>query len=79
MNDSKLREALDDKRERNREHRIESIKHWVEFVGENPPEVWGPQQNRLVDSQLRSARESGLDADHYRRVERAARERQNVD
>lgn len=75
MNDSKLREALDDKHERNRKHRLESVKHWVQFVRENPPEVWGPQQNELVDSQLQSARDSDLDADHYRRVMQAGRDR----
>lgn len=75
MSDSELRDALADKHERNREQRIESVKHWVRFIENNPPEVWGAQQNRLVDSQLRSARESGLDADHYRRVERAGRDR----
>lgn len=75
MNDSELLDALADKQERNRKQRIESVKLWVEFIEENPPEVWGPQQNRLVDSQLRSARESGLDADHYWRVERAGRDR----
>lgn len=75
MSDSELLDALDDKHERNRQQRIESITHWVQFIKDNPPEVWGPQQNRLVDSQLRSARESDLSADHYQRVERAGRDR----
>lgn len=75
MSDSDLREALDAKHERNHEQRIEAIKFWIEYIEDNPPEIWGPQQNRLVDSQLRSARESGLDAELYRRVERAGRDR----
>lgn len=74
MSDSELLDALEDKHGRDRERRLERIERWVRFIEENPPEVWGEQQNRLVDSQLQSARESGLDAAHYRRVERAGRE-----
>ena len=74
MTDSDLRDKLDEKHERNRELRLDAIRRWVEFIEEHPPEVWGPQQNRLVNSQLQSARESGLDADHYRRVKQAGEE-----
>ncbi|MCL9813474.1 hypothetical protein [Natranaeroarchaeum aerophilus] len=71
MTDSDLRDQLDEKHERNRELRLDAIRRWVEFIEEQPPEVWGPQQNRLIESQLQSARESGLDAEHYRRVKEA--------
>ena len=71
MTDSDIRDQLDEKHERNRELRLDAIRRWVEFIEEHPPEVWGPQQNRLVESQLQSARESGLDAEHYRRVKEA--------
>lgn len=74
MSDSELRETLDGKHEQEREQRLESIHHWVQFIEENPPEVWGEQQNKLVNSQLQSARESGLDASHYQRVEKAGDE-----
>lgn len=76
MSDSELREALAAQHARNRDRRIEGVKHWVRFIEETPPEVWGPQLNRFIDSQLRSARESGLEAEHYRRVDRAGRERE---
>lgn len=75
MSDSNARDALAAKRERNREQRIEAVKRWVEYIEENPASTWGEQQNRLVDSQLESARQSGLDAAHYRRIERAGRDR----
>ena len=71
MTDSDLRDRLDDKHERNQELRLDAIRRWVEFIEEHPPEVWGPHQNKLVESQLQSARESGLDAEHYRRVREA--------
>jgi hypothetical protein len=62
------REALAAKHERNREQRLEGVKRWVEYIREQPPEVWGAEQNRLIDSQLESARETGLSADHEQRV-----------
>lgn len=75
MNDSNARKALDAKRERNREQRIEAIKRWVEYIETHDPSEWGEQQNRLVDSQLESARQSGTDAEHRRRVKQAGRNR----
>jgi len=62
------------RRERNDEQRIEAVKRWVAYIQEQPAESWGDQQNRLVNSQLESARQSGLDAEHYRRVDRAGHE-----
>lgn len=74
MPNSNPSEALAARRERNREHRIEAVKRWVAYIQEQPPESWGDQQNRLVNSQLESARQTGLDADHYRRLEDATRD-----
>jgi hypothetical protein len=60
--------ALDAKHERNARERLEGVMRWVEYIKQQPPEVWGPQQNRLVNTQLQSARETGLSAGHERRV-----------
>lgn len=68
MSDSDELDALTEKHDRIREQRLEAVKRWAEYIKENPPEVWGPQQNKLVNSQLQAARESGLDVEHYRRV-----------
>ena len=62
---SSAREDLDAKHEKRREQRIEAIKRWVEYIEENPPEVWGPQQNALINSQLEAARKSGISAEQY--------------
>lgn len=75
MNDSELREVLARQQKHNREQRIVAIKRWVRYIQDQPADVWGPQLNDLVDSQLRSARETGLDPDHYWRIERAERDR----
>lgn len=72
MPDSNHSERLDDKHEQNRQERLAGIKRWVEYIREQPPEVWGVQQNRLVNSQLESARETGLSAEHEQRVQEFA-------
>lgn len=77
MIDSEARDTLDEKQEQVREQRLESIKRWIEFIEEHPSEVWGPQQNALINSQLKSARESGLDAEHFQRVRRAGCDRRD--
>lgn len=74
MPNSNPSKTLAARRERNREQRIEAVKRWVAYIQEQPPESWGDQQNRLVNSQLESARQTGLDADHYRRLEDATRD-----
>lgn len=75
MTDSNRREELDRKRERNREQRVHAVKRWVEYIRSNDPDDWGAQQNRLVNSQLESARQSDIDVEHRLRVEKAARDR----
>jgi hypothetical protein len=74
MSDSNVRELLDRKHERNQEQRIEGIKRWVEYIQSNPPEVWGPQQNAVVDGQLDAAQSAGTTADHQQRVTAVAAE-----
>ncbi|WP_254533343.1 hypothetical protein [Natrinema gelatinilyticum] len=41
---------------------------------EQPPEVWGLQQDAVVDSQLESAQQTGLSTDHERRVQDIAQQ-----
>ena len=74
MSDWDELEALAAKHERNREQRLQAVKRWVRYIQEHPPEEWGEQQNKLVNSQLESARESGIDLAHYRRIEDAKRD-----
>lgn len=75
MSDSDRLEELRAKHERNREQRLEAVKDWARYVREQPVEVWGPQQNALVDSQIESARASDIDIEHRLRVARASRDR----
>lgn len=68
MTDSNARDTLEAKHERERERRLSGIKRWVEYIKTHDPEEWGDQQNRLIDSQLESARQSDIDIDHRKRV-----------
>ena len=48
--------------------RIAAIKRWVEYIESEPPEVWGPQQNTIVNDQLEAAQHTALSASHRQRV-----------
>jgi hypothetical protein len=74
MSDSDAPDNLDAKHERNREQRIEAIKRWVEYIQSEPPEVWGPQQNAVVEDQLDAAQYIQTSASHRQRVEAVAAE-----
>jgi len=67
-------DPLTDKHERNRTQRIEEIERWVEYIRDNPPEVWGAQLNTLIESQIEAARKSGVSAEQRERVRDAGRE-----
>jgi hypothetical protein len=67
-------DPLADKHERNRARRIEEIERWVEYIRDNPPEVWGEQLNTLIESQIEAARKSGVSAEQRQRVREAGRE-----
>lgn len=68
MSDSNMHERLDTKHERNREQRIEGIKHWVDYIESEPPETWGPQQNAIVNEQLDAAQSVQTSAAHQQHV-----------
>lgn len=71
MNESDELDRLAEKHERIREARLQAVKRWVEYIETHPPDVWGEQQNQLVNAQLQAARAADLDAEHLKRVKRA--------
>jgi hypothetical protein len=75
MTDSRDNDALAAKHARNREQRITAIKRWVEYIKTHDAEVWGKQQNRLVNSQIEAARQSDIDLELRERVDRDRRDR----
>lgn len=72
VSDSNVQEALDEKHERNREHRIEAVKRWVAYLKSEPPAVWGPQQNAVVNDQIDAAQSVGTSAQHQQHVKDVA-------
>ncbi|MUV91070.1 hypothetical protein GJ629_15220 [Halapricum sp. CBA1109] len=65
-------DPLAEKHERNRQQRIAEIERWVEYIQTNPPDVWGEQLNTLIESQIETARESGVSAAQRERVRKAS-------
>ena len=68
MTDSETPDQLDAKHDRNREQRIAAIKRWVAYIQSEPPEVWGPQQNAVVNGQLTAAKHVATSAAHQQHV-----------
>ncbi len=74
MSDSNELNDLMEKHEQIREERIVAVKRWVEFIKNHPADVWGEQQNKVVNSQIESARAAGHDAAQLQRVKRGFRD-----
>jgi hypothetical protein len=68
MTDSETPDQLDARHDRNREQRIAAIKRWVSYIQSEPPEVWGPQQNAVVNGQLTAAQHEATSAAHQQHV-----------
>ena len=74
MSDSDKPDHLDAKHDRDREQRIAAVKRWVAYIQSEPPEVWGPQQNAVVDGQLSAAQHVATSAAHQQHVAAVAAE-----
>lgn len=72
MSDSPVRDRLDEKHEHVHERRIEAVKRWVEYIQSEPVDVWGSQQNAVVNGQLEAAQDVGVSAAHQQHVEDVA-------
>jgi hypothetical protein len=48
--------------------RYEQIIRWAEYIKEQPPEVWGPQQNAVVNGQLESAQAVDVSAEEKQAI-----------
>jgi hypothetical protein len=74
MSDSDTPDHLDAKHDRTREQRIAAVKRWVAYIQSEPPEVWGPQQNAVVNGQLTAAQHGATSAAHQQHVADVAAE-----
>ena len=48
--------------------RYEQVIRWAEYIKTQPPEVWGPQQNAVVNGQVDSARAVDVSAEDRKRI-----------
>lgn len=46
--------------ERTLDARLDAIRQWVAYIDNHPPEVWGPQQNAVVNAQIEAARNTDI-------------------
>ncbi len=54
--------------------RYEQVIRWAEYIKTQPPEVWGPQQNAVVNGHIESAREVVVSAEDRKRIREFADE-----
>jgi hypothetical protein len=53
--------------------RYEQVIRWAEYIESHPPEVWGPQQNAVVNGQIESAQAVDVSAEDRKRIREFAR------
>jgi len=53
--------------------RYEQVIRWAEYIREHPPEVWGPQQNAVVNGQIESAQAVDVSSADRKRIREFAR------
>ncbi|WP_050032901.1 hypothetical protein [Halorubrum halophilum] len=54
--------------------RYEQVIRWAEYIKEQPPEVWGSQQNAVVNGQIESAQAVDVSAEDRKRIREFADE-----
>jgi hypothetical protein len=54
--------------------RYEQVIRWAEYIKTQPPEVWGPQQNAVVNGQIESAQAVDVSVEEKRAIREFANE-----
>jgi len=52
----------------NKEDRMNFVKYWANYIKNNPDEVWSRQQNILINSQIKNARDFKLSKETYLKI-----------
>ena len=53
--------------------RYEQVIRWAEYIKEQPADVWGPQQNAVVNGQIESAQAVDVSAEEKQAIREFAR------
>mgnify|MGYP000403795933 CR=1 FL=1 len=72
MSDSDEPERPDGLPDRDAQQRLAAVRRWVDYNESAPSDVWGPQQNAVVDGQVDAARNAETSAAHEQRVQTVA-------
>lgn len=54
--------------------RYEQVIRWAEYITEQPPDAWGPQQNAVVNGRIESAKAVDASAEDRKRIREFADE-----
>ncbi|OYR62292.1 hypothetical protein DJ83_05665 [Halorubrum ezzemoulense] len=54
--------------------RYEQVIRWAEYIKTQPPQVWGPQQNAVVNGHIESAQAADVSVEEKKRVREFADE-----
>lgn len=68
MSNSGTPDRFENDRDPDRPPRYGRVRRWVAYIRDNPPDIWGPQQNAVVDGQLESAQAIDRDATDEQRI-----------
>jgi len=52
----------------NREERLNFVKYWAEYVRTHPDKEWSRQQNVLINSLMKNAKNSKLSSKEYLKI-----------
>ena len=52
----------------NKEDRMNFVKYWADYIRGNKDEVWGKQQNVLINSQIQNAKHFKLSKEDYLKI-----------
>ena len=61
------------------EPRFDMVVRWAEYIQDNPPEIWGPQQNAIVTAQFDSVSYFSANSPEVQRLVAADDERETDD
>ena len=68
MSDSRTPQEPLENDDRERPPRYEQVIRWAEYINEQPPVVWGPQQNAVVNAGIESAQAVEVSAADRKRI-----------
>ena len=68
MSDSRTPQEPLENDDRERPPRYEQVIRWAEYINEQPPEVWGPQQNAVGNAGIESAQAVEVSAADRKRI-----------